>query len=102
MTPKSDSRFNVFQAIFVCGFIWVLLIAMGWMLSGCITPPPVMMKPDIVEIEIPVPVMAPFDCTCQCQPHKTLEIVIEDTPAENRLLLPGTWEPLREMPGDPQ
>ncbi len=60
-----------------------------FVVSACITPAPVIRTPDIVEIDIPMPVMAPFDCTCQCQPHKALEIVIEDIP----VITPGSWYP---------
>ena len=91
-----DRRLNVFQTVFVCAVVWGLLAGAWFMLSGCATPPPefIIQKPDIVEIEIPTPVLGNFgcQCKCECEPNKDLQIELEEKGMD-----PFLYNPLRDQ-----
>ncbi|MEE8240130.1 MAG: hypothetical protein V3R16_02580 [Nitrospirales bacterium] len=75
-------------------WLWGTIIVVTITATGCVTPPPrviELQKPDIVEIDIPVPVMGPFgcDCRCECEPNKDLKIELEDDNGSSTL---GTIE----------
>ena len=93
-TPSSSSFRALFPSLSSGKALRCFLLQfVAFALLSCASPAPIYRTPDIVEIEVPFPVMAPFDCQCQCQPHKALEIKIEDTPAGDPFLYNPQPEP---------